>query len=149
MILEQIQKDYIQAMKDRQETKKLALNYALAQAKQKKIDSQKEITDDDMVSILKKEIKSINEALVFLQKAGNKGDDIVIEKEKISIFQAYLPAMLNQADTQELIEKLISELRISDLKTGRGLLMKELMDKYRSSIDGGIVNDIINAKLSS
>lgn len=136
-------------MKDRQETKKLALNYALAQAKQKKIDSQKEITDDDMVSILKKEIKSINEALVFLQKAGNKGDDIVIEKEKISIFQAYLPAMLNQADTQELIEKLISELRISDLKTGRGLLMKELMDKYRSSIDGGIVNDIINAKLSS
>jgi hypothetical protein len=58
-LLEQIQKDYIQAMKDRDNTKKSALNYILAQIKNKKIELQKELEDIDIIKILKKEIKAI------------------------------------------------------------------------------------------
>jgi hypothetical protein len=58
-LLEQIQKDYIEAMKAKDTIKKSALNYILAQIKNKKIELQKELEDVDIVKILKKEIKAI------------------------------------------------------------------------------------------
>ena len=58
-LLEQIQKDYIAAMKERNDVKKSALNYIIAQIKNKKIELQKEVEDVDIIKILKKEIKSI------------------------------------------------------------------------------------------
>ncbi len=148
MLLDQLTSDYTQAMKDKAETKKLALNYILAQAKQKKIDTQTELTDDDIISLLKKEIKSINEALTFLEKAGNKADEITIEQEKKQIFQSYLPATLDIEQTQKLIQSLIIQLKITDLKTQRGLLMKELMANHKSEIDGSLVNEVINSLIS-
>ena len=53
-LLEQIQKDYIAAMKARDEVKKSALNYIIAQMKNKKIELQKELEDVDVIKILKK-----------------------------------------------------------------------------------------------
>ncbi|MBO4203268.1 GatB/YqeY domain-containing protein [bacterium] len=142
-LLNQLTSDYTQAMKDRAETKKIALNFVLAQAKQKRIDTQKELTDDDIIALLKKEIKSINEAISFLEKAGNKADEIAIEREKIQIFQSYLPAMLDKEQTKKLIETLIAQLHITDLKTQRGILMKELMGSHKSEIDSNLVNELI------
>ena len=55
-LLEQIQKDYLAAMKARDEIKKSALNYIIAQIKNKRIELQKEVEDSDVVKILKKEI---------------------------------------------------------------------------------------------
>lgn len=66
---------------------------------------------------------------------------------KKAILESYLPAMLDKEATKKLIESLVSELQIADLKTGRGLLMKELMAKYKSELDGSLVNQIINEML--
>ncbi|MBQ2600655.1 GatB/YqeY domain-containing protein [bacterium] len=62
-LLEQIQKDYLAAMKERNEVKKSALNYVIAQIKNKKIEIQKELEDVDVIKILKKEIKAICETI--------------------------------------------------------------------------------------
>jgi uncharacterized protein YqeY len=51
--------DYIQAMKDRNVTKKTILNYVIAQIKNKKIEVQKDLEDVDVIKILKKEIKAL------------------------------------------------------------------------------------------
>ena len=147
-LMDQLTNDYREAMKQRQETKKLALNYVLAQAKNKKIELQTDLTDDDIIALLKKEIKAINEALGFLEKA-NKPAEIAIEQEKKAVLESYLPAMLSPEQTETLIDTLITQLAITDLKTQRGLLMKELMAHHKSEIDGATVNEIINKKLSS
>lgn len=145
-LLEQITEDYKQAMKDHNEVKKLALNYLLAQIKNKKIELRTDLTDDDVISVIKKEIKSLNETLLFLEKA-NKDEDIAIETEKKVILEAYLPAMLSREQTETLIDDVISKLWITDLKTQRWLLMKDLMANHKSELDGAVVNDIINSKL--
>ena len=147
-LIDQLTNDYKEAMKNKVETKKLALNYVLAQAKNKKIELQTDLTDDDIIALLKKEIKAINEAIGFLEKA-NKPEEIVIENEKKAVLESYLPAMLSSEQTETLIDSLITQLAITDLKTQRGLLMKELMAHHKSEIDGAIVNEIINKKLSS
>ena len=146
VLLEKIMEDYKQAMKAHDDIKKLALNYLLAQIKNKKIELRTDLTDDDVIAVIKKEIKSINETLLFLEKA-SKVEEIWVETQKKEILQSYLPAMLSREQTESLINQTIVTLWISDLKTQRWLLMKELMATHKSELDGAIVNDIINPKL--
>ena len=122
-LLEQITEDYKQSMKNHEEVKKTALNYLLAQIKNKKIELRADPTDDDVIAVIKKEIKSLNETLLFLEKA-NKTDEIAIETQKKEVLESYLPAMLSREQTEVLINETIAKLSISDLKTQRGLLMK-------------------------
>lgn len=145
-LLEQITEDYKQAMKDHEEVKKLALNYLLAQIKNKKIELREDPTDDDVIAVIKKEIKSLNETLLFLEKA-SKSDEVEVETQKKEILQSYLPAMLSREQTETLINETVSKLWITDLKTQRGLLMKELMANHKSELDWAVVNDIINSRI--
>ncbi len=145
-LLSQITEDYKQAMKNHEEVKKLALNYLLAQIKNKKIELRTDPTDDDVISVIKKEIKSLNETLLFLKKA-NKSDEIAIETQKKEVLQSYLPAILSREQTEALIDETVSKLWITDLKIQRWLLMKELMAEHKSELDGAVVNDIINSRL--
>ena len=146
-LLERLMNDYKEAMKTKNDTKKTVLNLVLAKIKNKKIEIQKDLEDADIIGILKKEVKEILETMGFLERA-NKLDDLEIEKQKKLLLEFYLPATMSKEQTLELIQKLISEHNITDLKTQRGLLMKELMANYKSDIDGAMVNDIINELLA-
>ena len=146
MIYEKLLEDYKIAMKERQETKKSALNFVLAQVKNKKIELQRDPNDDEIIALLKKEVKAINETIWFLEKAG-KEQELSEEIEKRTLLESYLPQMLDRDQTKILVDQLIQELNISDLKTGRWLLMKELMAKHRSEIDWWLVNEIINSMI--
>lgn len=145
-LLEKITDDYKQAMKDHEDVKKLALNYLLAQIKNKKIELRADLTDDDVIAVIKKEIKSLNETLLFLEKA-SKTDEVAIETQKKEILQSYLPAMLSKEQIESLVDEVVVKLWITDLKTQRGLLMKELMANHKSELDWAIVNDVINSRL--
>ena len=68
-------------MKEKQEVKKTALNFVLAQIKNKKIELQRDPNDDEIIAILKKEVKALNEAIWFLEKA-NKPEELSEEQEK-------------------------------------------------------------------
>jgi len=140
----QITEDRKQAMRDRDELKKTILNYVLAQVKYKKIELQKDPEDEDVVQIIKKETKALNESIWFLEKA-NKVQEIEQEKLKKSILETYLPETMSREQTEEIVKTLIWELGISDLKTWRWQLMKELMARYRGKIDWPLVNEIINS----
>ena len=76
--------------------------------KNKKIELRADPTDDDVIAVIKKEIKSLNETLLFLEKA-NKTDEIEIETQKKEILQSNLPAMLSREQTEELIIQTIEK----------------------------------------
>lgn len=142
-LLSQITEDRKQAMRDKNELKKTILNFVLAQIKYKKIELQKDPEDADVVQILKKEVKALVESIGFLEKA-NKPQELEEELMKKTILEFYLPQTMSREQTEEIIKKTIADLGITDIKTGRGQLMKELMAKYKGEIDGSLVNDILN-----
>lgn len=145
-MFEKIQNDYIQAMKNKETLKKSALNYLIAQIKNKKIELQRDPNDEEIVALIKKEVKSLNEAISFLEKA-NKPEELQEEKEKKLVLEDYLPATLNEEQTKTLIVATISKLNITDLKTQRGLLMKELMATHKTELDPALLNALINTML--
>ena len=133
-------------MKNKETLKKSALNYLIAQIKNKKIELQRDPNDEEIISIIKKEVKSLNEAISFLEKA-NKPEELQEEKEKKLILENYLPATLNEEQTKTLIVATISKLNITDLKTQRGILMKELMAAHKTELDPALLNSLINTML--
>ena len=145
-LLVQITEDRKQAMRDKNDIKKTMLNFVLAQVKYKKIELQKDPEDADVVQIIKKEIKALNESIGFLEKA-NKSEELEEELQKKALLEFYLPQTFSREKTEEIIKASIAELGITELKTGRGLLMKELKARYANEIDGAVVNDIINGML--
>lgn len=146
-LLEQIQKDYIEAMKAKDTVKKSALNYILAQIKNKKIELQKELEDIDIIKILKKEIKAIWETIWFLEKTDKK-EELEEEKAKKLLLEFYLPQCKSEQETKVIIEWLISELGITELAKQRGLVMKEIKARYGEEVDWSIANWVINSMIS-
>ena len=146
-LLERLTDDYKEAMREKNETKKTVLNLVLAKIKNKKIELQKDLEEVDIIGILKKEVKEILETIWFLKQA-NKLDDVAIEEQKKHLLEFYLPATMSKEQTTELIKKLISDHNITDLKTQRGLLMKELMANYKWQVDWSLVNEVINEMIA-
>ena len=141
-MIEQIMQDYKIAMKERQENRKLILNYLISQIKNKKIDLQRELTDEEVVNLIRKEVKSLQEGMLFLQKAG-KGDELKTEEEKRKVLEWYLPQLMTKEQTKNLIQQIVVELGLIDLQKQKGVLMKEIMSKYRGSIDSELVNQVL------
>ena len=141
-MIEQIMQDYKIAMKERQENRKLILNYLISQIKNKKIDLQRELTDEEVVNLIRKEVKSLQEGMLFLQKAG-KRDELRTEEEKRKVLEWYLPQLMTKEQTKNLIQQIVVELGLIDLQKQKGVLMKELMSKYRGSIDPELVNQVL------
>lgn len=141
-MIEQIMQDYKIAMKERQENRKLILNYLISQIKNKKIDLQRELTDEEVVNLIRKEVKSLQEGMLFLQKAG-KGDELRTEEEKRKVLEWYLPQLMTKEQTKNLIQQIVVELGLIDIQKQKGLLMKEIMSKYRGSIDPELVNQVL------
>jgi gatB/yqey domain protein len=141
-MIEQIMQDYKIAMKERQENRKLILNYLISQIKNKRIDLQRELTDEEVVNLIRKEVKSLQEGMLFLQKAG-KGDELKTEEEKRKVLEGYLPQLMTKEQTKNLIQQIVVELGLIDLQKQKGVLMKEIMSKYRGSIDPELVNQVL------
>ena len=141
-MIEQIMQDYKIAMKERQENRKLILNYLISQIKNKKIDLQRDLTDEEVVNLIRKEVKSLQEGMLFLQKAG-KRDELKTEEEKRKVLEWYLPQLMTKEQTKNLIQQMVVELGLIDLQKQKGILMKELMSKYRGSIDPELVNQVL------
>lgn len=145
-LLIDIQQAYKNAMKAKDVPAKEVLNFLLAQIKNKQIDLGKELSDDDILKVIKKEIKSRQETIGFLEKAG-KNEDIAIEQAKIKILGTYLPEMLSEGALKKIVEEYIARLEITDLQKQRGQLIGAIMKAYGAEVDGALLNQIISSPL--
>ncbi|MBP9691478.1 GatB/YqeY domain-containing protein [Candidatus Woesebacteria bacterium] len=110
MIKQTIQADQIAAMKAKESDRLATLRYILAQIKNKEIEKRVELTDSEIVDILRKENKKLVEAAVEF-RAGNR-EDLAQENETQSqIIATYLPQELSDAELTEKVQAIIDENR--------------------------------------
>jgi len=88
---DKINKDYIQAMKDRVAERSGALNYLRAMIKQVKVDKRLEqVADDEIIAVIKKQIKQRQDSIEQFEKGGRQ-ELADKEKNEILIMKKYLP----------------------------------------------------------
>lgn len=142
MLLKQLQADLVAARKNKDTLTKEILSYVVAIIQARAKDEQKELADDTIIQLLKKEVSMRQESLELLERVG-RADEAAQEGTKIAVIRWYLPTMLDREQLQSLIVETVSELGIDDLRTQKGRLIGALMKDHKAVIDGKMMNEII------
>jgi uncharacterized protein len=143
----QIDKDYIQAMKDRNQQKSSALSYLRAMIKQVKVDERLETLDDvGVTAVLKKQIKQRQDSIEQFEKGG-RIDLAAKEKAEVELMKGYLPAEMSADEVRGIIVEAIKETGAQSMKD-MGNVMKAVRDKVAGRADGKLVSELVKEKLS-
>jgi len=142
---EQIKQDMYIAMKSGDKVKTNILRTLLASLKQKQIEKQRSINEDEYFGIIKRIVKQLKESADTYQKAGRSE---LAEKETIEldIIKKYLPEIFSEEQTLDLVKKVIAQTAANDLSE-MGKVMSIVMQKSNGKVDGGIANRLVKELL--
>lgn len=142
----QLQQDWKTAFKAKELVKKDILNFVIAQIKQKQIDAKKELSDDEVMKVIKKEIKSRYESVALYTKSGNE-KEVQLAQQRIAILETYLPAMLWEEQLRTILAEKIASSGIAtdDVSKKRGMLIWPIMKEYGACVDWALLNTIISS----
>jgi len=133
-------------MKAKETKKRDALRLLTSAFKQIEVDERKELTDDDIIKIIQKQVKSRNDAASQYKEAG-RDDLLQIELDEIAFYQPYLPAQLSDDELTNAIKEIITKVgatTMKDMGKVMGMASKELAGKA----DGKRINECVKSLLS-
>jgi uncharacterized protein YqeY len=107
---------------------------------------QKEMSDSDIMAILKKMIKQRNESCEVYKKAG-RNELLDNETNEIKVISNFLPKQLSEEETKKLCQEAIKSSGASSMKD-MGKVMGILKSKHADTLDFSKVNSIIKELLN-
>ena len=107
---------------------------------------QKEISDSDITTILKKMIKQRNESCEVYEKAG-RNELLENETKEIEVINAFLPKQLSEDETKKICADVVKSVGASSMKD-MGKVMGALKSKHSDTLDFSKVSSIIKKLLS-
>lgn len=144
---DELLKELKSAMQNKDELKKNTITMLRASILQVEKDKQKELTQDEMLEIVAREVKKRKESIQDFKKGGR--EDIVIQIEKeIEILSKYLPIQLTKQEIEELVNKAIIEVRATSQKD-MGKVMQNLKKDTTGRCDGKLLSEIVKEKLAN
>ena len=135
---EDLMADLKAAMKAKDKTRKDTITMVRAAIKQKEVDKKKDLSDDEVLSIISKQVKEKKNSIEDFAKGGRQ-DLIDATKAEMDILYGYLPKQLSEEELRDLVAETISRLDIHD-KKDMGKVMKDLMPKVKGRADGKTIN---------
>ncbi len=143
---EQVRSEMIAAMKHKDKERKDALTILLSALKNKAIDKREELTETEENEVILKEIRQAKETIELTPP-----DREAIHNEckaRIAIYEEFAPKMMDEAEIEEVIQSVLSELGIETPEPkDKGNIMKVLMPKVKGKADGKLVNQVLAEKM--
>jgi len=141
MLKDRIHEDMKDAMKKREENRLRALRLLMSAIKNFEVAEGREAADEDVQSIVLKEMKKRQEAIEAYEKAGR--DDLAQqEREELEVLSAYAPRMMSEDEIRAEALKAIGETGASSPRDV-GKVMRLLMPRIKGRADGKVVNRIV------
>lgn len=133
------------AMKAREKERVATLRMVNAELKRVEVDERKELSDEDVVTILKKMVKQRQDALAQYEAAGRQ-DLADQESFELALIDEFLPDMMSDDDLAALVEQVIAESGAEGMKD-----MGKVMGALKQSgadFDMGKASGLVKAKLT-
>lgn len=135
-MLEQLNKDLKNAMKEKNNTIKGTITLLKSKIKNKEIELKKPLNDEEIIKIIKKEKKEVEESLKAFRD-GNR-EDLASEQETIlEYLDKYIPAALSKED----IIKILEDNNI-DKQQNEGMTIGYIMKNY-DNVDAPVVKEAV------
>ena len=143
---DKIKNDIKEAMKTKDNIKRDALRLLASAFKQIEVDQRVELSDEDCIKIITKQVKQRDESMRQYKEAGR---DDLYEKEKaeLELFKTYLPAQLSDDELKDAVSTIITKLGATSMKDmGKvmGMASKELQGKADGKRVSECVKNLLN-----
>ena len=136
MLIDELKKAQMEALKTKDTLKRSVLQIVTGKVKLAEIEKRtknESLTDDDVLLVINKVIKELNEEILAFKNANRleKVEELTLQKQ---ILEAYLPAKL----TEEEIKEIINSLEDKSMPN----IMKHFKANFNGKVDMGLVNKI-------
>ena len=147
MLKEKISKDFIEALKARDERKLSALRLLRTEIKKREVSGRKkELLEAEVLETISSLVKQRRES-IRLFREGQRQDLVEKEEAELQFLQTYLPQPLTQSAIEELIDAILLEAQATGMKD-QGKVMKAVMAKISGRAEGKVVSEVVRQKLS-
>ena len=130
------------AMKLGDKNKSATLRTALAKLKDKKIDKQGDLSENDEIKVLQMLVKQRKESIELYEK-GNRPDLAELETKEMEILNNYIPKMMDENEIKNIVKTVIDEVGATSM-TDMGKIMPEVMKRGKGLIDGKSAQKFVN-----
>lgn len=144
---EELLKALKEAMKNKDEIKKDTITLLRSAILQVEKDNQKQLSEDEMLAIVSKEVKKRKESIADYEKA-NREDIVQKLKKEIEILSEYLPEQLSEEEIIKIVEETINETGATSPRD-MGKVMQAIRPKTNGKADGKVVSQIVREKLEN
>ncbi|MEZ5558716.1 MAG: GatB/YqeY domain-containing protein [Pseudomonadales bacterium] len=134
------------AMKARDKARVATLRMVNSEIKRVEVDERRELSDDDVLTILNRMLKQRQDALTQFEQAG-RNDLADQERFEMALIREFLPEPLAQAEIAALIEAAVAASGAASMKD-MGKVMAELRPRIHGRADMGAVSALVKARLA-
>jgi uncharacterized protein YqeY len=141
-LLARLQQDLGAARKAGDKAAVIVLGTTIADARNREIELRRDITDDDLIDVVRKAIKRGREAIELYLSAGRE-DLVAKEKAELETLGRYLPAAASEADIRAAVRAAIDAGAVNI-----GAVMGKVVPQFKGSAEGSTINAIAREELS-
>jgi len=134
------------AMRARDNRRTQTLRMAMAAAHNRKIELRRDLTDDEVVEVLGRQVKQRRESIDVYRAAGRE-DRAADEEAEAAILAEFLPEQLGASELESLARSAITETGASS-PADMGRVMGRLVPQVRGRADGRVVSDLVKRLLA-
>lgn len=133
-------------MKARDQVRLDTLRAALSGFTYRKVEAGHELSEDEQLEVLRKQVKQRTDSIAEFTKAGRTE---LVEKEtrEREILQAYLPAQKSPDEIRAVVKAIIASL--PEDGRNQGAVMKAAMPQLKAVADGTLVRQIVTEELGA
>ena len=123
------------------------IRMARASLKNVEINERRELTDDDVVTILSKEVKMRRDSAGEFEKA-DRMDLVESLQEEVAILMEYLPKQLSAEEVETLVKQAVEQSKAASVRE-MGKVMAIIMPQVKGRADGKLVNELVRKALGA
>ena len=145
-IKDSIQSDQIKYLKEGNKEDSSTLRFALSFINKEEKDKNIALNDSEVIKVLKSMIKRNKDSYDQFMNASRQ-ELADKEKKEMDLLSTYLPEVLGEVETEEIVKKIITELDITSIKE-MGKAMGMIKNNHGDNVDMSLVSKFIKKLLN-
>lgn len=140
MLRQQIYDEVKRAMKAREAATLETLRFVWSEIKNEEIEVKHALHDEEVVSLLRREVKKRKEAIEQYQRGGRE-DLVKHEEAQLELITVFLPQLMSEEDVRRVVAEVAGE------EKEFGKAMGKVMGILKGKADGAMVQQLVKEKL--
>jgi uncharacterized protein len=141
-LMSRLESDLTAARKAQERGRLMLLGSIITDVRNREIEVRRELSDDDVIEVLRRGIKRRRESIEMYDKGG-RPELAAVERAEVELLSGYLPADVSEEEIRKAVVAAI-EGGASNI----GAVMGKVMGQFKGRAEGGTINTIVREELA-